>query len=89
MLKLLILACVAVWLAGLFLGRRRRVIRSAAHLTQLIIWLMLVFMAAAYLPRAGYFQDHLAARGVVLAIWFFASYKLSQWIAGKLDKSRK
>ena len=88
MLKILVIACVLVWLIGLFLGRKRRIIRNTAHLTQLVIWLMLVFMAAAYLPRAEYFRENLAARAVVLVIWFALSFKISAWISRRLDKPR-
>lgn len=88
MLKILIIACVIVWLVGLLLGRKRRIIKNSLHLTQLIIWVMLVFMAAAYLPRLEIFRDNLALRGVVLAVWFAVSFKLSSWIADRMDGKR-
>lgn len=88
MLKILILACVLVWLAGLFLGRRRRVIRNSAHLGQLVIWLVLVFTAAAYLPRVEFFRERLVLRAVALAVWFAASYALSVFLARRMDGPR-
>jgi len=85
-LKLLIICFVAVWILGLFLGRKRRVIKNTTQLIQLILWMVLVFMAATSLPRVPFFREHLAARAVVLLIWFAASYKLSFWVAARLDR---
>lgn len=86
-LKLLVIACVVVWLVGLLLGRKRRIIKNSLHLTQLLIWLMLVFLVSAYLPRAPFFREHMVARAVVLLLWFAASFKLSSWLAARMDKS--
>lgn len=86
MLKLLIICCVATWVIGLFMGRKRRIIKNSTHLTQLLIWLMLIFMASAYVSKAAYFDDNLLARAVALLLWFAASYKLSFWIASLLDR---
>ena len=84
MFKLLVIACVVVWLAGLVMGRKRRIIKNSLHLTQLLVWLMLVFLMAASLPRWDYFREHLVARGVALAVWFACSFKLSSWLADRL-----
>lgn len=86
MLKLLIFCLVAVWIAGLFLGRRRRLIKSSTQLTQVIAWLLLVFMGTAWLPNIPLLHEHLALRAMALLVWFAASYKLTRWAASRLER---
>jgi len=88
-LKLLVLTCAAVWIIGLFLGRRRRVIKNSTHLLQLILWLALVFLGSSYLPRAAFFEQHLLARGLALVAWIMATYPVSILVARLLENQRR
>lgn len=84
-LKLLIICCTLVWLVGLFMGRKRP-IKNSGHLMQLFLWLVMVFLVAAWLPQLAFFEDRLAARAVTLVAWIVVANVLSRRLARLFDK---
>lgn len=86
MLKILILACVAVWLLGFLRGKRKRLIRDSTHLLQFVLWFVMVFVGATMLPRAPYVEDSALLLGASVAVWFGASYYAARWLAARMGR---
>ncbi len=80
MLKLLILACVAVWLVGVLTGGRRRLIRDTTQLTRFILWLAFVFVGGTTLPRLEPLAQSPVLLGLAVVAWFVASHYAARCI---------
>lgn len=87
MLKILILAAVAVWFLGLFLGKRRRVIRDTTHLLSFILWVVLLFLGGTMLPRMALLDGSPLLLGAAVAVWYFVSFFAARWLSRFFSKS--
>lgn len=83
MFKFIVLALVLIWIMGLFLGRKRRLIKSTSQLVRLILWACFGFFGATALPRMDMYQGHNVFLAVSLVLWIAASW----WVAGALTRS--
>jgi thiol:disulfide interchange protein len=89
MVKFLVILFVAVWILGLLLGRRRRLIRDVNHLLELIFTVVFVFMGSTLLKKEEWVRENVVLYVLALALVFGASYLVARLIVRVFIAGRK
>mgnify|MGYP001544554600 CR=1 FL=1 len=86
MFKFIILFFVVLWAAGLFLGKKRRIIKDTQHLLNLFLWVAIAFAGLTTLSGIRPLGDSILLRILVSGIWLALSWFIARFLTRLISR---